>query len=85
MPTDSVPEFYTSAQVADKLQVRRATVLGYICSGHLRAINIARDPATLRPSWRIPAQAVDDFVQARLNRPQPIPRRGRPAKARFYS
>jgi excisionase family DNA binding protein len=63
------------------------TVLGWIRSGELRAVNVARRLGGKKPRWRISQEALETFEQLRTPTP-PAPRarrRKRPAEViEFY-
>lgn len=59
--------------------VAEHTILQWIRSGELRAINAARRPGT-RPSWRISEEALAAFEAARSSQPEP-PQKKRRKKA----
>ncbi|MBI1913226.1 MAG: hypothetical protein HYS12_00455 [Planctomycetes bacterium] len=64
------------------------TVLGWIQSGELRAINVGRKPGAKKPRWRISEEALKAFELART--PVPPPARMRRKKQptdviQFYS
>jgi hypothetical protein len=54
----------TPPQVARQLQVRAETVIGFIRSGQLRAINIAK-LGSRRPRYRISVKDLEDFEARR--------------------
>lgn len=54
--------------VMSRCAVTQNTVLGWIRSGELAAINVARKPGT-KPAWRIPAAALEAFEAARAATP----------------
>jgi hypothetical protein len=56
------------------------TVLGWIRSGELRAVNVGRRPGAKKPRWRITVEALAAFEQARTPTP-PQPRAGRRKRA----
>ena len=73
--------------VCERLGVNEHTVLGWIRSGELRAVNVGRRPGGKKPRWRITQEALEAFEQ--LRRPTPsVPRarrRRRPAEViEFY-
>jgi excisionase family DNA binding protein len=55
--------FLTVAEVADELRVSGMTVYRLIHSGELRAVRVGR-------SFRVPADAVDEFLAAGLAAPE---------------
>jgi excisionase family DNA binding protein len=79
--TLSVPD------VCERYRVSEHTVLGWIRSGELRAINVGRRPGAKKPRWRITQNALDAFEALRTPTP-PLPRlrrHKRPADViRFY-
>jgi excisionase family DNA binding protein len=52
-------------EVKDRYGVSENTVLSWIKSGQLQAINVGRTPAGKRPRWRITQQALEEFELAR--------------------
>ena len=65
----------TTSEVAARLCVNIDMVTGYINSGELLAINVARK-GRARPRWRIPADALAAFEQSRAKQVKPVaPRR----------
>lgn len=56
---------YTVRDVAVRYEVREHQVLGWIRSGHLRAVDVSSRPGTGRPSWRIMPDALCEFESAR--------------------
>ena len=58
------------AEVAVRLACSAATVRRLCASGSLRALQLGR-PGSRRPTWRIPDEAVEEFVEAGLSRPSP--------------
>ena len=89
MPLVFQPDFYTVGEVAQRLHIQKPTVFSWIANGHLRAINIAVNPAVSRASWRVPKEAVDELIAVRMKQPVAAkPRRSRTsstATAKFYS
>lgn len=67
--------YLSPAAVAAELSIRRATVLAWIRSGELGAINLA-DRVTGRTRWRIPRETLERFLEARRAKP-PVPRPAR--------
>ena len=57
----------TTADVAERLQVNRSKVLGWIAYGRLKAVNTAKG-ALGRPRWRIKQADLDDFLAGRTGR-----------------
>jgi excisionase family DNA binding protein len=58
--------------------VSEHTVLGWIRSGELKAVNVGRWPGSKKPRWRITEEALAAFEQART--PTPPPSRARRRK-----
>ena len=71
----------TVGAVAARYGVKDHTVLTWIHSGELRAVNVARRAGGGRPSWRIPAAALEAFEALRTptRRPGRKPRKAKPA------
>jgi len=67
----------TPPQVAKYLRVRRDTVLAWIRSGELRAINISN---ASRPSYRVDPADLEEFKLRRSNRAAIPTRLGRPPR-----
>jgi excisionase family DNA binding protein len=61
--------------VCERYSVSEHTVLGWIRSGELRAINVGRRPGAKKPRWRITQAALAAFE--RLRTPGPPPPRKR--------
>jgi excisionase family DNA binding protein len=59
--------------ICERYGVTEHTVLGWIRSGQLRAVNVGRSPGAKKPRWRISEQALADFEAARTSAP-PAPR-----------
>lgn len=74
-------------EVAQLRRVSVGTVLGWIASGELRAINVARKLGSKKPRWRITEEALTEFEATRTAIP-PAPkarrRRRDPAVVEFY-
>lgn len=71
----------TVAEVASRYGVSEHTVLKWIDSAELRAVNVARARTAKRPSWRIPSAAIDAFETARASTPKVETGRRRKAAA----
>ena len=67
--------------LCERYGVGEHTVLGWIRSGELRAINVGRRLDTKKPRWRVTQEALAAFEQMRTPTPPPprAPRRKRPA------
>lgn len=73
--------------VCERYGVSEHTVLGWIRSGELRAVNVGRRPGGKKPRWRIPQTELEAFELARITTPPPPQRsrRKRPADViEFY-
>jgi len=79
---------HTVNEIAVRFAVTEHTVLGWIRSGELKAINVGRTTAAKKPRWRIPAAALEAFEAARSATPPATttrtPRRRRPADVIEY-
>ena len=64
---------YTVRDLCERYAVSEATVLAWIASGQLRALNVGRSPNSKKPRWRITQAALDAFEAARSVAP-PAPR-----------
>ena len=53
--------------VCERLGVNEHTVLGWIRSGELRAVNVGRRPGGKKPRWRITQEALEAFEQLRTS------------------
>lgn len=77
----------TVRDVCDRYGVTEHTVLGWIRSGELKAINVGRRVGARKPRWRITAEALAAFEQLRTVTPPPRrtqrPRPG-PGVIEFY-
>jgi excisionase family DNA binding protein len=67
---------YTVQDLQRRYGVTVHTVLGWIRSGELRAVNVGRKPGARKPRWRITQQALDQFEEVRTPAP-PVPRKRR--------
>jgi excisionase family DNA binding protein len=63
--------------VCERYGVSVHTVLTWIESGELRAINVGVAPGKLKPRWRITAAALEAFELARTQAPAPSKSRRR--------
>ena len=78
---------YTVQDIQRRYNVTVQTVLGWIHSGELRAVNVGRRQGAKKPRWRITQEALEAFEQARTPvRPAPRgDRRKAPADVvKFY-
>jgi transposase len=55
--------------VSERYSVGEHTVLNWIASGELRALNVARHPNGGKPRWRVTAEALEAFEVARTSTP----------------
>ena len=70
---------FTVQELQRRYAVTSHTVLGWIRSGELRAINVGRRPGARKPRWRITADALAAFESLRTPAaPLPKVRRKRP-------
>lgn len=65
---------YTVKELTEYLKVNEHTVLAWIHSGELTAIDVSPTRGG-RPKWRITREAVESFEVARMPAPPPEPRR----------
>jgi excisionase family DNA binding protein len=73
--------------LCQRYSVSEHTVLSWIRSGELRAVNVGRKPGSKKPRWRISEEALAAFEQSRTPTPPPprAQRRKRPAGViKFY-
>jgi hypothetical protein len=69
---------YTVQDLQRRYNVTVHTVLGWIRSGQLRAVNVGRRLGAKKPRWRIPVKALEAFEMLRT--PCPPPPRARRRK-----
>jgi excisionase family DNA binding protein len=78
---------YSVRQVAERFHVGEHTVLAWVRSGELHAVNVGRNPDG-KPHWRITSEALQAFELLRSAQPiesQPRRRRRRDAHViEFY-
>ena len=60
-----MPCTYTVRDVCDRFGVHEQSVLQWIRSGELVAVNVGREPGKQKPRWRITAEALADFEDKR--------------------
>lgn len=70
----------TVPQLADEYGVTQHTVLGWIRSGELAAVNVARKSGG-RPQWRISREAIERFEAGRTATPKPAATKTRRQKS----
>jgi excisionase family DNA binding protein len=66
----------TPAEVAELWGVAASTVIGWIKSGRLRAVNVSKNASSQRPRYRIDSADLADFERLRqVGAPEPAPSR----------
>jgi len=71
---------FTVRDLRERYGVSEPTILGWIHSGELRAVNVGGSARTKKPRWRITQAALDAFEQSRTTTPiPPRERRQKPA------
>jgi len=60
---------YTVRDIQNRYNVTEQTVLGWIHSGELKAVNVGRSLAKKKPRWRITQEALDAFEVLRTPTP----------------
>jgi excisionase family DNA binding protein len=73
-------------ELTERYGVNEYTVLTWIKSGELKAINVGRRPGMKKPRWRITADALATFELIRTHNPPPprTRRRKQSAVIEFY-
>lgn len=61
----------TIKELCERYGVNEHTVLGWIRTGELKAVNVGRRPGTKKPRWRITADALATFELIRTHNPPP--------------
>jgi excisionase family DNA binding protein len=76
-----MPSAFTVKDLTERYRVSEHTVLGWIRSGELRAVNVGRKSGAKKPRWRIPEEALSAFELSRTATTPPprMRRRKRPA------
>ena len=77
----------TVKELCERYGVGEHTVLSWIRSGELRAINVGRRPGSRKPRWRVTAEAIEAFELTRTHNPPPPRTRRRKRQAeviQFY-
>jgi excisionase family DNA binding protein len=69
---------YTVQDIQRRYGVSVHTVLGWVRSGELRAVNVGRRAGAKKPRWRVSEEALAAFEQLRT--PTPPPPRARRKK-----
>jgi excisionase family DNA binding protein len=62
---------YTVQDIQRRYGVTEHTVLGWVHSGELKAVNVGRTPKAKKPRWRITQEALEAFEQLRTTTPTP--------------
>jgi excisionase family DNA binding protein len=62
---------FTVQDLTNRYNVTVHTVLGWIRSGELRAVNVGRRPGARKPRWRITEDALAAFELSRTPTPPP--------------
>jgi len=68
MEERSVEQTYSVRDLEQRYRVTTATVLHWIESRQLRAINVGVDPGKRKPRWRVSQAALDAFERQRSTR-----------------
>lgn len=68
---------YTIKDICNRFSVNEHTVLAWIHSGELKAVNVGVAPGKKKPRWRITQPALDSFMALRAATPAPSPPRNR--------
>jgi hypothetical protein len=84
MPTNAGP--FSVQDIAAHYGVTIPTVLTWVHTGELQALNVSRSARSKKPRWRITAAALEAFEQLRtITAVPPRPRRRRSSDViRFY-
>ena len=73
---------YTVEDLCQRYSVTSHTVLQWIHSGQMVAVNVGRQPGARKPRWRVTEASLEAFEAARASRESPgrvrAPRRKRP-------
>jgi excisionase family DNA binding protein len=64
---------YTVEDLTNRYGVTVHTVLTWIRSGELKAVNVGRTPGARKPRWRVSEEALAEFEAKRTQMP-PVPR-----------
>lgn len=72
---------YTVRDLQERYGVREHTILHWIKTGQLVALNVGVDPGKKKPRWRISQAALDAFELQRTTSPPPTPIRRRRAQS----
>ena len=80
-----MPSTYTVRDVCERFGVHEQSVLQWIRSGELVAVNVGREPGKQKPRWRITAEALKAFEDKRASATNPTAvKRGRARKYNYY-
>ena len=63
--------FLTPAQIAELLQIDVGKVIGWIRTGELPAVNVAKSRHGAKGRWRIAESDFEDFLLRRRTQPPP--------------
>jgi hypothetical protein len=78
---------HTVRSLQDRYGVSEETVLHWIRTGQLKALNVGQSPGAKKPRWRVTQAALDAFELARTQA-EPVRRERRPKQAevvQFYT
>jgi excisionase family DNA binding protein len=62
---------FSVKDICERFAVGEHSVLAWISSGDLRAINVGRKPGAKKPRWRITEEALEAFELSRTATPPP--------------
>jgi excisionase family DNA binding protein len=68
---------YSVRDLCDRFQVNEHTVLAWIHSGELKAVNVGVAPGKKKPRWRVTQSALDEWLQLRASPSPALPTRRR--------
>lgn len=68
---------FTVRDLTNRFGVGERTILLWVASGQLKAVNVARNPRSKRPSWRFREADVSAFEAVRTGGPVEQPSRHR--------
>lgn len=68
---------YSVRELTERYAVNEHTVLAWIRSGELRAVNVGVSPGKKKPRWRITESALAEFELSRTASPPPTRTRRR--------
>jgi excisionase family DNA binding protein len=66
-----IPMTYDVRDICNRFSVNEHTVLRWIHSGELRAINVGVSPGKKKPRWRVTEEALATFEALRTPSPPP--------------